>query len=82
MFKFEDPAYLWLLWIVPLLIVVRFYAVWSRRRKLRRMGDPELLRRLMPGVSAARSGWKFWLTIAALALMIVMLARPQMGSKV
>lgn len=82
MFKFEDPAYLWLLWIVPLLIVVRFYVVWSRRRKLRRMGDPELLRRLMPGVSAARSGWKFWLTIAALALMIVMLARPQMGSKV
>ena len=82
MFKFEDPAYLWLLWIVPLLIVVRFYVVWSRRRKLRRMGDPELLRRLMPGVSAVRSGWKFWLTIAALALMIVMLARPQMGSKV
>lgn len=82
MLKFEDPTYLWLLWIVPLLVVVRFYAVWRRRRQLRKLGDPELLKLLMPNVSRARSAWKFWLLMAAVSLLVVMLARPQMGSKV
>lgn len=82
MYKFEDPTYLWLLWIIPLLVVVRFYVVWKRHRQLRRLGDVQLLKQLMPDVSRARSAWKFWLLIAALALLIVMLARPQMGSKV
>lgn len=82
MYKFEDPTYLWLLWIIPLLVVIRFYVVWKRHRQLRRLGDVQLLKQLMPDVSRARSAWKFWLLIAALALLIVMLARPQMGSKV
>ena len=82
MFKFEDPTYLWLLWVVPLLIVVRCYVVLRRRRLLRKLGDSELLKRLMPDVSHARAAWKFWLLMSALALLIVMLARPQMGSKV
>lgn len=82
MFKFEDPAYLWLLWIVPLFVVIRLYVVWRRRKLLRKLGDPDLLRQLMPDVSAARSAWKFWLLMAAMSMLVVMLARPQMGSKV
>lgn len=82
MFKFEDPAYLWLLWILPLLVVIRFYVLWHRRGQLRKLGDIELLKRLMPNVSAVRAAWKFWLLVAALALLIVAIARPQMGSKV
>ena len=82
MFKFEDPTYLWLLWVVPLLIVVRCCVELRRRRLLRKLGDHDLLKRLMPDVSHARAAWKFWLLMSALALLIVMLARPQMGSKV
>lgn len=82
MFKFEDPIYLWLLWIVPILALIRFVTGWRRRKNLQRLGDPDLLRRLMPGVSKVRPACKFWMLMAALALMIVMLARPQMGSKV
>lgn len=36
----------------------------------------------MPDVSSSRKSLKFWLMIAALALLIVMLARPQMGTKI
>ena len=82
MFKFEDPIYLWLLWIVPILVLIRFLAGWRRRKKLQKLGDPDLLCQLMPGVSKLRPACKFWLLMAAVALMIVMLARPQMGSKV
>lgn len=36
----------------------------------------------MPDVSYSRRALKFWLMMAALALIIVMLARPQMGTKI
>lgn len=82
MFRFEDPAYLWLLMVVPILAMVRLVVWRQRKSKLRKFGDPELLRRLMPEASAYRPTVKFWLLMAALALLIVTLARPQMGSKV
>lgn len=82
MFKFESPEYFWLLWMVALLVVVRFYSVWVQRRQLRKIGDIELVRSLMPNVSAGRKAWKFWILVGALVIMVLMLARPQMGSKV
>ena len=36
----------------------------------------------MPNVSKTRPMIKFWLSVAALTLMIIMLARPQIGSKI
>ncbi len=82
MFRFEDPLYLYLLLIIPILAVVRYVGWRQRRKKLRKFGDPELLKELMPDVSKYRPTVKFWLLMAALALLIVMLARPQMGTKI
>lgn len=82
MFKFADPSYLWLLVAVALLVVLRFYNLLKRRRLMSRLGDKQLLAAMMPDVSRGRPTVKFWLLISALALMIVMLARPQMGSKI
>ena len=82
MFRFEDPQYFWLLAVVALLFVVRFVSDRLRMRRLRRFGDAELVKSLMPDVSARRSYVKFGLLAGALALVVVMLARPQMGAKV
>ncbi len=82
MFRFEDPSYLYLLILVPVLFLIRLWAVRRRKQKLRKFGDPELVRNLMPDVSVSRVVLKFWLMEAALALLVVMLARPQMGSKI
>ena len=82
MLRFEDPIYLWLLWILPILVLIRFVGWRRRHAKLKRLGDPELLKLLMPGISAYRPTVKFCLMLTALALLIVMLARPQMGSKI
>lgn len=82
MFRFEDPIYLYLLAAIPILAVIRFVMVYQQKKRLRRFGDPELVRQLMPDVSRFRPGVKFWLLQAALALLIVMLARPQFGSKI
>ena len=82
MFRFEDPIYLWLLVLIPVLALVRFISYRNQKRKLRKFGDPKLLKELMPDVSRFRPSLKFWILLAALALLIIMLARPQMGTKI
>ena len=82
MFRFEDPIYLYLLLLIPLLAVIRFLTVWQQKRRLRRFGDIELLRQLMPDVSRFRPLVKFCLLLATLALIIIMVARPQFGTKI
>lgn len=82
MLRFEDPIFLWLLWILPVLVLIRFIGWRRRHAKLKKLGDPELLRQLVPGISKYRPTVKFCLLLAALGLVIVMVARPQMGSKI
>jgi Ca-activated chloride channel family protein len=82
MFRFENPAFLYLLIIIPVIIVIRLLEMRKRKLKLKKFGDLSLLKQLMPDVSLSRKSLKFWLMIAALALLIVMLARPQMGTKI
>lgn len=82
MFRFEDPIYLWALLVIPVLLLIRL-AGWRRRRsKLRKFGDPELVKQLMPNVSKFRPTVKFWLLLVAWALLVVMVARPQVGAEV
>ena len=82
MLRFEDPIFLWLLWVLPVLVLVRLVGWRRRKAKLKKLGDPELLKQLMPNISKYRPTVKFCLLLGALALLIVMLARPQMGSKI
>ena len=82
MFRFEDPIYLYLLVLIPLLALVRFISYRNQKKRLRKFGDPALLKALMPDVSRFRPSVKFWILEGALALLIIMLARPQMGTKI
>ncbi len=66
----------------PVIIVIRLLEMRKRKLKLKKFGDLSLLKQLMPDVSSSRKSLKFWLMIATLALLIVMLARPQMGTKI
>ncbi len=82
MLRFESPIYLWLLLLIPLLLLLR--AVINRRqsKRLRRFGDRDLVRGLMPDVSRSRPMVKHCLLLAALAVVVIMLARPQMGTSI
>ena len=79
--RFATPEYLYLLVLVPLLLLVYLYSNYRRRKRLKEYGDADLLKELMPDVSAYRPNVKFWLSTIALALLVVVLARPQFGSK-
>lgn len=82
MFRFGEPLYLYLLLLIPLLIAGHYLTNYLRIKRLKRYGDMELLKALMPDVSKYRPEVKFWLMAGALALLIVTLARPQFGTKV
>lgn len=81
MFRFASPEYLYLLLAVPLLAVVFFLAARSRRRRLARFGNPHTVAGLMPEASPARVRNKAVMFLLALALLVVAMARPQLGSR-
>lgn len=82
MFRFDNPTYLWLLLLIPLLAIVYIVYLYKRRRRLKTFGEPVLLRQLTPDVSKYRPHVKFVLMLLMVVSLIVILARPQMGAKV
>ena len=44
MLRFEDPIFLWLLLVIPLLVLIRLYNWRKRRRKFQKFGDLALLK--------------------------------------
>lgn len=82
MFRFEDPHFLYLLILIPLILIMRWLMVRKQMKNLRKIGDDRLLKELMPDVSVWRPTVKFCLVATALALAIIMLARPQFGTRI
>lgn len=81
MFRFANPQYLWLLLLIPLFALLFWLAARSRRKRLARFGNPEVLRELTPDVSTGRIVLKFMLFCGAMTLLILAAARPQFGSR-
>ena len=81
MLYFANPAYLWLLLLVPLIPVAYAIAMALRRRRVRAFGDEELVEALMPSRSAARGWWKTVLFTLAFAFFVIGLSRPLIGAK-
>lgn len=70
-----------LLIIIPLMFALRWVLLMQKRRKMRLWGDHAMFARMAPDRSRWRPLIKFSLLMGAAALLIVMLARPQMGTK-
>lgn len=81
MFRFNDPTSLYLFTLIPFLLILFFYSNYRKKKNIRKLGDPELLAFLMPGVSKNRPVIKFMLVLLALTGVIFLIARPQFGSK-
>ena len=71
-----------MLLIIPILVLVRFIVWQKRKRNLRKFGDSSLLKEMMPDVSKYRPTIKFSLLLSAITILIFMIARPQVGSKI
>ena len=80
MFRFAHPIYLYLLALIPLLTTAYMIIRHLQNTNLRKFGNIELIKELMPDVSNFNRHVKFILMMTALALIIFILARPQNGT--
>lgn len=80
-FRFENPQYLFLLALIPVLLGL-FWLSWRMRKKaLKRFGEPGVIRALMPERSIRRPWFRFSLLLAGLSMLILALANPLVGSR-
>jgi Ca-activated chloride channel family protein len=75
--QFQYPQLLWALILVPVLFLFYLlYANW-KKRAAKRIGDPKLVKKLIPSYSPFKSFAKFFLFITAVALGIIAIANPR-----
>lgn len=65
--------------LVPVLMLFIFAAIRRRRILLSVLGEEPVVRQMIRAVSTTKRFWKNFLLIAAVACIIVALARPQLG---
>jgi len=81
LFRFANPDFLYLLLLLPVLILLWIIRAAWRKRAVQKLGNTSLVRQLMPEYSIARPIIKFMFQLLALASVIIILARPQFGSR-
>jgi Ca-activated chloride channel family protein len=79
--RFVSPHALWLLLSVPAAVIAYGVFFGVRRRRLARLGDEALVARMTEGVSMPRKVLRAALVVAALGLLALALARPQLPGK-
>lgn len=82
MFRFDNPTYLWLLLLIPLLAMIYLYSLRQSKRRLKRFGSLKLMHQLSPMASPRRKLIKFVLAELILTLLILIVSRPQIGNKI
>jgi Ca-activated chloride channel family protein len=77
---FGSPLWLWALLLVPALGALFLWAQSRRRAQISRIVAPRLREQLAAGVSPLLRGLRAVLVLLALALLLVALAQPRMGT--
>ncbi|MBR0499626.1 MAG: VWA domain-containing protein [Bacteroidales bacterium] len=81
MLYLAQSQYILLLLLVPLLFVAYALHLRVRRKRIAKIGDPELVNRLMPDASVGKGWLKVSLLAAAWLFFVLGLTRPQLGAR-
>ncbi len=81
MFKFEHPIFFYGLIAIPEMVTIFVAYFLSRRRKLKRLGDKELVEQLLPYASKRKRIIKLCIFCTAFIFLILALCNLQTGSK-
>src|SRR5664280_1555016 len=82
LFRFANPVFLYLLLLLPVLILLYILNEVRKKNALKRLGNINLVSRLVPEMSRIRPVIKFILQLIAVIAGVIMLSRPQFGSKI
>ena len=81
MIHFAQAQYLLLLLLIPFFFIIHALVLKMRRRRIRKLGDEELVNRLMPSYSNAKAWLRLVLFSIAFFFLVYGLSRPQIGAK-
>ena len=81
MYELEEKGYLYLLFVVPLLVLLFLYVQYWKRKKQAAFGDLDLIKKLSPEKSLFKPTLKFVLVVLGLTFLILALVNPKMGTK-
>ncbi len=82
LFRFANPEYLYLLLLLPVVAILFVFNEFRKRKLLKRLGNATLVERLLPEMSRIRPVIKYLFLIMAVTSAVIMLARPQFGSRI
>lgn len=81
MFRFEQPFFLYLIILVPLVLGLFFLLLQWKKARLNKFGDFDVIQRLMPDWSVKREWIKTSLFSFSLLFFLIALANPQWGTR-
>lgn len=81
MLYFANPNFLFLPALIPVFFVVYSIMMGLRKRRIRKLGDQELVNSLMPSRSASKGWVRLVLFSIGFLFFAIGLARPQIGAK-
>ena len=79
--QLENPQYLYLLLVIPLLVGVFLFQMYWKRKTKKEFGDLELVQKLSPEASSFKPVLKFITLTLALVAVIIALVNPKIGTK-
>jgi Ca-activated chloride channel family protein len=82
LFRFGHPDYLYLLLLLPVIVLLFILNTIRKRRALRKLGNIEVVATLIPELSGSRPMIKVFLQLLAFIACVIVLARPQFGSRI
>ncbi len=81
MIQIDEKTYFYLLFIIPIMVIIFvLLQIWKKRTQ-KKFADSPLLKRLAPTKSSFKSALKLILFILGLSLLIIGLANPKIGTK-
>ena len=79
--ELDEKKYLYLLFILPLLVLLFLYNLYWKRKKQREFGDLEMVKKLSPESSVFKPVLKLGVLLLALTGLILALVNPKIGTK-
>ena len=79
--ELDEKKYLYLLFLLPILVLIFLYNLYWKRKKQREFGDLELIKKLSPEKSVFKPVLKLIIFLVALICVIIALVNPKIGTK-
>ena len=82
MYELDESKYFYLLFLIPVLVLLFIYIQFWKIKAQRQFGDKTLVAKLSPEKSNFKSALKFGIICMAILMMIIGLVNPKIGTKI